>query len=358
MNFQRLDQLCEIRRGTSITQKSISVGNIPVIAGGRKPAYFHNLSNRTGKTITISSSGAYAGFVNYFDYPIFASDCFTIKSENENKICTKYIFFYLKSKQEQIYSLQTGAGQPHVYPKDLISFQIPTIPIKEQLRIIEVLEEIDNLRQKQYKALELTRQMIPALFYEMIEREECTWHTLENICSFEYGLTASAQEKGNVRFVRITDIKENGRLESHTQKFIDLGPNDSRYLLKNQDVLVARTGATYGKTVIFEENYPAIFASYLIRLNLDLNKITPYYYWLFTQTEKYWQQARSLVNGTGQPQFNSNAIKQIQVPIPSINIQNKIIANLQQILILEDYQCRSQQKFNLLFDSTQNHLFS
>ena len=60
-----LGDVCEVKRGQSITKKQVIAGGIPVIAGGQQPAYFHNQSNRTGKIITISGSGAYAGFVNF-----------------------------------------------------------------------------------------------------------------------------------------------------------------------------------------------------------------------------------------------------------------------------------------------------
>ena len=68
----------------SLTEEKAVKGNIPVIAGGQSPAYYHNKSNREGNIITVSASGAYAGFINYFNNPIFASDCNTIKSKNEN----------------------------------------------------------------------------------------------------------------------------------------------------------------------------------------------------------------------------------------------------------------------------------
>jgi type I restriction enzyme M protein len=79
VEWVELGEVCEIEKGTSITKAKITNGNIPVIAGGQQPAYYHNQSNRNGQTITISASGAYAGFVNYFETPIFASDCTTIK---------------------------------------------------------------------------------------------------------------------------------------------------------------------------------------------------------------------------------------------------------------------------------------
>ena len=79
-----LGQVCEVRKGTAITRKEVVDGPVPVIAGGQSPSSFHNKANRTGETITVSASGAYAGFVSYFNEPIFASDCSTIQPIQEN----------------------------------------------------------------------------------------------------------------------------------------------------------------------------------------------------------------------------------------------------------------------------------
>ncbi|MGI6370856.1 MAG: N-6 DNA methylase [Patescibacteria group bacterium] len=135
-----LGEVCEIEKGTSITKARISHGDVPVVAGGQQPAYYHNQSNREGETITVSASGAYAGFVNFFEIPIFASDCTTIKSKDENRVLTKYIFRYLKAKQKHIYKLQKGMGQPHVYGKDLAKIKIPLPPLSVQKEIVEKIE--------------------------------------------------------------------------------------------------------------------------------------------------------------------------------------------------------------------------
>ncbi|MGL4348054.1 MAG: restriction endonuclease subunit S [Chlamydiales bacterium] len=161
--FVLIHDICEIKRGTTITKKSISPGNIPVIAAGRKPTYFHNKSNRQGNIITVSSSGAYAGFINYFTCPIFASDCFTIRSKDENKMSSKYIFFYLKSKQQDIYLLQSGSGQPHIYPKDIMFFKIPLVSVIQQKQIIRTLNEIEILKETHNQAYELSENLFKAM---------------------------------------------------------------------------------------------------------------------------------------------------------------------------------------------------
>ena len=145
-----------------------------------------------------------------------------------------------------------------------------------------------------------------------------------NVCKPEYGLTDTAKSSGDTRFIRITDIEQSGNIIEENKKFISLSTDNKKYLLKKGDLLVARTGATFGKTALFDKNYPAIFASYLIRLNLINADILPKYYWFFSQSKIYWKQAYNFVAGGTQPQFNSNVIKQIKIPHPPISEQKEI----------------------------------
>ena len=101
-------------------------------------------------------------------------------------------------------------------------------------------------------------------------------------------------------------------------------------------MVVARTGATYGKTLYFEEDYPSVFASFLIRFNFNPNKIINKYYWIFTLSNEYRKQKESLVQGGGQPQFNANAIKKIRIPVPSIEVQKEIISEIESYLKIFD----------------------
>lgn len=152
-----------IRRGQSLQSKDFIPGYIPVIAGGKVYAGFHNKANYTGRTITISGSGASAGYIWLHNTPIFATDC-SIISEKES-FCLDYIYYFLSYKQEHIYSLQTGGAQPHIYPTNIedIELDIPSLA-SEQKAIAHVLSTIDSdislLEQKRDKYRQIKQGMM------------------------------------------------------------------------------------------------------------------------------------------------------------------------------------------------------
>ena len=102
-------------------------------------------------------------------------------------------------------------------------------------------------------------------------------------------------------------------------------------VLRYGDLVMARTGATYGKTMFFESEYPSVFASFLIKITPNKEKLINRYYWHFTKTPLYWEQANKLVTTGGQPQFNTPAIKQVKIPIPPIEEQNRIVSILDRL---------------------------
>lgn len=102
VEYKKLNEISEMKRGTSVTKKDIIEGDIPVISGGREPAYYCDTFNRDGETITVAGSGAGAGYVQYWTVPIFVCDAFSIKGKDCVK--TKYLYYYLSNMQEYIYS--------------------------------------------------------------------------------------------------------------------------------------------------------------------------------------------------------------------------------------------------------------
>lgn len=141
-----LSDFCAIEKGSNITSDEVVDGQIPVVAGGINPSCYHNKSNREADIITVSASGANAGYLNYWSVPIFASDCNTIQSLDKKRLSNIYLYHCLLERQGYIYTLQKGSGQPHVYGKDLEKIKIAVPPITLQNEFANYVETCDKLK--------------------------------------------------------------------------------------------------------------------------------------------------------------------------------------------------------------------
>ena len=182
VEYKALGEVVTFNRGTAITQKDIQSGEIPVIAGGQKPAYYGNKSNREGETIVIAGSGTYAGFVSFWDKPIFVSDAFSVDAKQSDVLITRYLYHFLLNEQNNIYAKKKGSGVPHIYGKDLANIKIPIPPIAVQNKIVSILDKftelIDSLK------IELTLRNKQCEYYrdELLDLTYCPYYSLEDLC--------------------------------------------------------------------------------------------------------------------------------------------------------------------------------
>ena len=151
-----LSDIAKIKKGKALSSKDLEVGEYPVIAGGKTSPYKHS-SYTHEKVITVSASGAYAGFVAYHKQKIWASDCSVIEEKQCSDI--QFIYQYLLLNQAKIYSFQSGGAQPHIYPKDIEVLKVNLPEIKEQQKIASVLSNAD-------KEIELLEQQLADLKQE------------------------------------------------------------------------------------------------------------------------------------------------------------------------------------------------
>ena len=157
------------------------------------------------------------------------------------------------------------------------------------------------------------------------------WTRVGTISSaIQYGLSTSAKSQGSHKLLRITDI-QNGYVDWDTVPFTSID-NPDNYILKTGDIVFARTGATVGKSFLITDlPYPAVYASYLIRIRL-LDNLLPDYVYLFFDSICYWNQITDKSVGVGQPNCNGTSLKELLVPLPPLEEQLKIITTTQLLL--------------------------
>ena len=150
------------------------------------------------------------------------------------------------------------------------------------------------------------------------------WCRLGSIsAAIQYGLSNSAKQSGTHRLLRITDIQD-GKVDWDTVPFTTVYEAEN-YLLSSGDIVFARTGATVGKSFLIKElPYPAVYASYLIRIRL-LDGVLPDYIYQFFSSQCYWEQITDKSVGVGQPNCNGTSLKELFIPIPPFSEQNRIV---------------------------------
>ena len=124
------------KRGKNLLTRDAINGDTPVVAGGIEPSAYHNQFNTKSPVITISASGANAGYINLWNIPVWASDCLYIDDS-----ITKNVYFWyivLKTRQNEIFDAQTGSAQPHIYPQHIAEMSIGELNIG-------AVEKYDNL---------------------------------------------------------------------------------------------------------------------------------------------------------------------------------------------------------------------
>ena len=142
----------------------------------------------------------------------------------------------------------------------------------------------------------------------------------------DYGINAAAVEyrQDLPTYIRITDIDDDGCFSTNKKMSVDDVNSDNFYLVKN-DLVFVRTGATVGKSYLYNENDGRlVFAGFLIRFKIDTSKINDYFLWSFTKSKPYWDWVKTVSMRSGQPGINSTEYSLLHIPIPPLPEQKAI----------------------------------
>lgn len=269
-------------------------------------------------------------------------------------VSENFVYYQLPKVLKRL-EIQISQGTvKNVLLPHLFNLKIKIPPLSIQQKIVQRLDAIRKAQQLNEKQISLTNELFQSLLHRELKPEK-NWKVkrFQEISNPQYGYTASAKEEGKYRFIRITDIGENGELRNTDKKYISASRKTIEpYILKKGDLLLARTGATFGKILYFDNKEQAVFASYLIKINPKKSIVSPQYIWLFSRSKYYWRQAKLLRTGSGQPQFNANKLKRVKISLPPIKIQCQIVKKLSAVLNYKKKLLRQKELLKELFEST------
>ncbi|WP_391592088.1 Restriction endonuclease subunit S [[Mycoplasma] cavipharyngis] len=345
----KLKDIVDFKKGATNTIAN-KVSKYPIVSGGVKIQGYSNDFNRDKKSITISSSGS-AEFVAFWDTPIFARDCFTVHAKEEI-ILQKYLFHFLKNKQNYIYSLKTTGTIPHVYPSTISDIQIFVPNLKIQQKIIDVLDNFEkicsdlniglpteiDLRNKQYQYYR--NKLLTFTSSTLRERERESWKNgLIKIINFVHSNSANSSNLNNNNYVKLKQyikitvgdyIGKKDMLENGKYLVISGGVSPTGYYHNyNQEsnvITIANRGST-GHVDFQKEKFwlgSNCFAIKSLNQNILLNK---YLYYFLKNNENF---LKNQSYGSGISLLAKESILNIKLFLPSLKIQQYIVNILDQ----------------------------
>ena len=347
IEWKPLGDVAELKRGTSITKKTSTEGKYPVISGGQQPAYYIDTFNRDGETITVAGSGAYAGFVMFWNEPIFVSDAFSIKAD-EKQILSRYIYHFLLNIQEKIHDLKAGGGVPHVYAKDVARFLVPipcpdnpTKSLEIQRKIVEILDKFTTLEAELEAELDCRRRQYEyyrnqLISFDILNRggqrlNNTKVMSLGELGTFTRG--SGLQKKdftptgiGCIHYGQIYTYY--GTYAYKTKSFVSQEFAQKARKAKNGDLIIATTSendedvckavAWLGDEEIAVSSDACFYA----------HTMNPKYVAYYFQTEQFQKQKRCFITGTKVRRVNSNDLAKIKIPVPPLAEQERIVSIL------------------------------
>ena len=335
VEWKTLGEATLMKRGTSATKGVMQEGNIPVISGGRQPAFYCNQSNRTGETITVAGSGAGAGYVQYWNEPIFVCDAFSVQGNED--LNTKFIYYYMTSMQDKIYATKKGGGVPHVHISSIDKFEIPIPPLPVQEEIVRILDTFTELQaelqaelQKRLQQYNYYRDNLLSDFTPEQEPKECT---LEEITTDIYsGATPSKEkrdywENGTIPWMSSGEVNL-GQVYEVEGRITQLGYDKcSTRMVPEGSVVIALAGQgkTRGTVAILRTSVCTNQSLAALVPNPDIVSGEYLYYYLKTQYSKL----REVSSGDGtRGGLNLKMLRSYKVIVPSLKTQTQIVAIL------------------------------
>jgi len=304
-----------------------------------------------------------------------------IKTSPEVDTAFLKFYFYSDIFNNLKNSLCTGAVQVSLNNTNAKKLLVPLPSLSEQKRIAFALSTVQKAIERTEDVIkatkELKKSMMKHLFtYGPVPIEEAEhvplketelgllpkdWEVvrLGDKGHFQYGYTTSATEEDTgTKFLRITDIKEDGVVNWDTVPYGIIDDNLQKFKLFENDILFARIGATTGKACIIEGKIPnAVFASYLIRF-ISNKELNPKYVFYFTQTREYQELVNAGKEGKLKKGLSATELKNFKIPLPPLSEQKKIASILSAIDQKIEAEENKKRALEDLFKSMLNNLMT
>ena len=307
--------------------------------GGINPSGKWNEANCAANTITISEGGNSCGYVNFMSKPFWCgAHCYYLYDTIDN---TKYLYYALKSQQDRIMKLRSGACMPNIKKGDLGNFEFYfDDDVNEQDTVTIVLSKLENVIEARKQELIALDDLIKARFVELFGdpiKNPKGWEVVtigDIVTEVRYGTSKPAVEGGRYPYLRMNNLTADGHLDLNDLKYIDI-PDDEieKCVVRKGDVLFNRTNSIelVGKTAVFDLPDDMVIAGYIIRVRLK-ERLLPEVLSQYMNLETLKDILRSMAKGAvNQANINAQELQSIRIYIPDMDLQKQFVEMKEQV---------------------------
>tara|TARA_A200000113_G_C8858477_1_gene352513 strand:- start:51 stop:2327 length:2277 start_codon:yes stop_codon:yes gene_type:complete len=313
-DIKKLSEITHDKKGQSIKVKGENLsGDYPIVSGGTNICGYYHKYNREGNTILISSSGQ-AGYVSRYPSKLWASDCWSIHSNDENYLTNNYLYHVLKFLQETIYEYQTGSVIKHIAFKDIKNLKIPVPPIDVQNRIVE---QLDNIYETE---IESSKEVIKSLKFSIetimkntMYRDDLVEYKIKDIINTTRGNLCKPSEKAEEN---IYPYYAGDKISGYVNTYEFSGPS---IMMNYRLSLGSKRPCQY----IRDGDYNCSRFSWVCTLNSD--NILSYIYHYFNNIINY----DDLLVGSTILEINQKNLGNYKIRIPPSEIQREILRKIE-----------------------------
>ncbi len=296
------------------------------------------------ETVMVCCIGATIGKVGYAGAELATNQQINSLIVDKSIAYPRYVYHYCKTIKPLLKHSSSSTTLPIVNKSRFSQFKIPLPPLEHQQQIARVLDKADELRTKRRTAIQKLDDLLQSVFLDMFGDPVMNpkgWRILplNDVCETkgQYGSGASAIDfkYGKPRYIRITDIDDNGKLSSNKVSPSTDSVDWEKYKLIEGDVLFARSGATVGKTYLYNENHGfCVYAGYLIKFQPKSEIMRSEFLFNFTKTIFYKLWVNNKQKVVAQPNINAKQYgEELLLPVPPIEEQDKFVAISQKLQV-------------------------
>jgi type I restriction enzyme S subunit len=393
---KKLGEICEERKAKNIKNLNLPVYAVSNIFGfvlseeffskrvyseslrNYKLVYKHDFAYNPAR-VNVGSLGLFKE-----DSPGLISPMYIVFYIKDKNILDPHFLFYLlktDSYQNKIKNLAASRGSIRQILKleDLLDLEIPLPPLPIQQKIVKILDTIQSAVEVQKRIIEKTKELKKSLMAELfkygapsfrkgrkLKKTEIgeipeDWEVVrlgDNIEKPQYGISISAtDENTGTRLLRITDIQDE-KVDWTLVPFCRCTKDEvEKYQLKEGDILVARIGATTGKSYFIKNVPQSVFGSYLIRIRAKAS-LDPNYLSYYFQTNIYWFQINLAKGGRLKGGINIPLLENLKLPLLPLPEQQEIAEILKTIDQKIEIEKKKKELYEELFKTMLNKIMS